>query len=314
MRRLPRLSEAAARAGSAVHGIGIGVREVCGRRTGDLAVRVYVIQKLPRCALGFRDRLPPQLDGIPVDVVECEPCWLNSGKRPPANPVASGTSTACLDVPYGTVAAFCRPLRPDDDRERILVLSNNHVLANLRGSPGDPIYQPGPADTDGPLNAYARLLRAWRIEPGTTPNQIDAAVATLDAGVEHDVSIPGGIGALRGTERARVNVTVCKFGRTSQYTEGVVTDLHCTETVGLDRTNPSHVARFVDQIRIDRGADFSLFADKGDSGSLVLETGTGRAVGLYFAGPISGRYGLANHIGAVLERLEIELLTLAPPA
>jgi hypothetical protein len=307
MRRMERLSDAAARAGTSVHGIGVGPKEVLGRRTGELAVRMYVIQKVPRYALRLRDRLPAHLDGIPVDVVECEPCWLNSGKRPPADPVTSGTSTACDGVPYGTVGAFCRSIRTGDDPERTLVLSNNHVLANLKGSPGAPIYQPGPEDADGPLNEYAKLLRAWPIEPGTTPNQIDAAVGTVNVGVEHDIVIPGDIGPLRGTSRARERVAVCKYGRTTQYTEGVVTDLHCTEIVGIA---PSRVARFVDQIRIERTARFPVFADKGDSGSLVLETGTGRAVGLFFAGPISGHYGLANHIRSVLERLEIELLTL----
>jgi hypothetical protein len=315
MKRLRSVGEAAARAGCAVHGVGVGPREVLGARTRELAIRAYVVQKLPRRELLLRDRVPASVDGVPVDVVESLPALLSNagtpatpGKRKPADVLESGISVGCEAVPFGTLAAFCRSVRSADG-DRVLVLSNHHVLAAPRGRAGDPVFQPGPADADGPLNPFGSLLRAFRVEPGDTPNRIDAAVAALNPGLVHTTTIPGGIGVLRGMREARINTAACKFGRTSGCTVGVVTDVHCSEVVGLDPQRPQHAALFVDQIRVDRGRDAATFAEKGDSGALVLETETGRAIGLYFAGPMDGSYGLANHIGAVLERLEIQLLT-----
>ena len=46
----------------------------------------------------------------------------------------------------------------------------------------------------------------------------------------------------------------------------------------------------------------------GDSGSLVVDEEETKAVGLYFANPPSGSYGVASHIADVLAALEIELL------
>ena len=66
---------------------------------------------------------------------------------------------------------------------------------------------------------------------------------------------------------------------------------------------------FIDQIRIDRRSGSSIFADAGDSGAAILEKGTGQVVGLYFAGPLDGSYGIANHIADVTDFLQIELLT-----
>jgi hypothetical protein len=42
----------------------------------------------------------------------------------------------------------------------------------------------------------------------------------------------------------------------------------------------------------------------GDSGSLVV-TENNEPVGLYFAGPEGGEYGIANPIGKVMEKLKI---------
>jgi|GEM_PF-5809720 len=55
-------------------------------------------------------------------------------------------------------------------------------------------------------------------------------------------------------------------------------------------------------------APFDNFAISGDSGSLVVGKDTAHAVGLYFAGPQSGVYGVANDIGSVLSELEIALV------
>ena len=61
---------------------------------------------------------------------------------------------------------------------------------------------------------------------------------------------------------------------------------------------------FHDQIIIV-GSDGNPFSAAGDSGSLILQRGTNKAVGLLFAG--SSTHTIANHIGDVLAALQVTL-------
>ena len=51
-----------------VVGVGIGFREREGQLTDELVLTVMVTQKQPRLTLRSRDRIPAELDGVPVDV------------------------------------------------------------------------------------------------------------------------------------------------------------------------------------------------------------------------------------------------------
>jgi hypothetical protein len=53
-----------------VAGVGVGFQQREGMRTGKLALVVMVAKKLPAEALGSRDLIPAELDGVPVDVQE----------------------------------------------------------------------------------------------------------------------------------------------------------------------------------------------------------------------------------------------------
>lgn len=301
---LSNLAAAAARAGRGVHGVGVGPKFVAGKPTNTLALRIYVVQKLAARRLSRADLLPQRLDGLPVDVVETPLAVFRSSPREARDPLCTGISIGRRNVKFGTVGGFwrCR-VKPGPP----LVLSNAHVLAGRRGVENDPVYQPGPGDAEGkPLRQVGTLLRSWRVEPGNVVNRVDAAVASL-SGVKHDLALPGHAGRITTIGTATRGTIVCKFGRTTGYTEGVVTDLHYGAWVGFDPATDEK-AYFMDQIRIERRFSGEVFADAGDSGAIVLEQGTGRAVGLFFAGPPDGSYGLANHIGDVTERLDIDLL------
>ncbi len=112
---------------------------------------------------------------------------------------------------------------------------------------------------------------------------------------------------MSGTALATDGMAVRKHGRTTGYTEGTVVDVSVDALVGMDHSDPSVVARFVDQMRIERTSDYPAIGLGGDSGSLVLKKKSRTAVGLYFAGPADGSYGLANHIGPVVKLLQIRL-------
>jgi hypothetical protein len=53
-----------------VTGMDIGFKMVGGQQTPQLAIRVYVRQKLPPDQVPPRERLPEQVGGVPVDVIE----------------------------------------------------------------------------------------------------------------------------------------------------------------------------------------------------------------------------------------------------
>lgn len=53
-----------------VVGVGVGYRWVAGQRTETVALVVMVTHKLPPEALTPEDVIPPEIDGVPVDVQE----------------------------------------------------------------------------------------------------------------------------------------------------------------------------------------------------------------------------------------------------
>jgi hypothetical protein len=138
---------------------------------------------------------------------------------------------------------------------------------------------------------------------GMKSNRVDAAIAILlgEASYRREICT---IGKVRGTASVKEGMKVCKHGRTTGYSEGTVTDIAYDALVGMD----GGVAKFGDQIRIERSLPYTSFGEGGDSGSLVVARGSNKAIGLYFAGPDSGSYGVANPIADVLKELEIGLL------
>jgi len=173
---------------------------------------------------------------------------------------------------------------------------------------GDEILQPGPADGGTSADHIANLHRFVRIKlGGDIANRVDAAIARLLPEAAHNLSICR-IGRITGTERGVEEMRVRKHGRTTGLTEGVITDESVNSLVGMDHSDPSVVALFQGQMRIERTGSSTVFGLGGDSGSPVVSRDNRRAVGLYFAGPDNGIYGLANHISDVLDQLQIELI------
>ena len=51
-----------------VVGVGVGVRQRDGDYTNEIALIVFVRQKVPRELIAREDRVPKAIDGVPVDV------------------------------------------------------------------------------------------------------------------------------------------------------------------------------------------------------------------------------------------------------
>ena len=185
------------------------------------------------------------------------------------------------------------------DNNRLCVLSNNHVLANQNNaSVGDVIIQPGTSDGGhAPQDRIGVLDRFVRIGfPG--PNTVDAAAAWTAFSLVNPRHLtykmnPAPIAPALG-------LSVMKNGRTSQATQGMITGIAVNNVrVGY---GSGRVAVFNDQI-IVQGIGGRTFSQPGDSGSMIVSTGSCQPVGLLFAG--SATHTIANVIGNVHSQLGI---------
>lgn len=131
--------------------------------------------------------------------------------------------------------------------------------------------------------------------PQAVDNLVDAAVAKpIDPNMF--TGQIRGIGSVSGTKPAALGMRVRKSGRTTDYTEGVVTLLNATVSVayGANKT-----ARFTGQVITE------AMSQGGDSGSLIVDTAENKAVGLLYAG--SSLATIFNPINAVLDALQVNI-------
>lgn len=314
-----------------VVGVGVGFKETSEGLTEDVAVVVNVAQKVPKAQLAESDKVPRDLDGVKTDVVETgrflagqvsaaaqttKDRWR--GKIPP------GVSMGHFEVTAGTFGCLVRRGR------ELLILSNNHVLANVNSAkPGDAIIQPGRYDGGKPEDKVAELvdfvpldfggdsarsglfttleklvnslasffgsdhrMMAYRTSPGE--NLVDAALAR-PLNPAQFVGEIFNIGRPAGLAEATLGTSVQKTGRTTGYTQGRITQIDVTTSVDYN----GRMATFTDQLMA------SGMSEGGDSGSLVLNEQR-QAIGLLFAG--SPRATLINPIQTVLKLLDIEIV------
>jgi hypothetical protein len=303
-----------------VNGIAVGRKRVGGAETEDLAIIVYVSQKLGLSRLPLVNRIPG-LVSIPdeqaaggilefvTDVQEARFSALGLTER--ARPARSGVSIGHRDVTAGTLGGLLR----DGDTGDVVILSNNHVLANSNDADlGDAILQPGPidggADPDdliGQLSGFVAIDFSEGAE-----NRVDAAMATpLEASdvlfdtIDIGASTPADV---RSVTEADLGRFVHKTGRTTAHTQGFIQGLFGTVRVQYELFQ---TATFVDQIIVSQSPAEEDFSGGGDSGALVYDA-ENCCVGLLFAGSQAGdgepAKTILNPIDAVLTALDLELL------
>jgi S1-C subfamily serine protease len=190
------------------------------------------------------------------------------------------------------------------DRDGTYVLSNNHVLADENNLPvGSPIFQPGLLDGGSvSRDQIATLTRFVPIDPSGS-NQVDCAIAqVLRADLVTREILH--IGAPAGTADAAFDMNVHKFGRTTSYTVGRITSIDTDVTIQYD-AGPVFFPGQITIASVAGARSSSPFSKAGDSGSLIVERASGKAVGLLFAG--SAQRTIANHIGDVLQALAVQL-------
>ena len=284
-----------------VQALGVAAQKKGGRKTGDLAIVVFVDRKRPRDKV--RHPVPrgvriAGLGWIKIDV------WA-IGKLEPhmfpdrVRPAMPGCSIGHEDMEtYGT---FGLVVRKQDDDSALYVLSNSHVLA-LDGlaKKGDDIVQPGPGDSWGHSNDKIAKLAdfvAFDFTPEAFLNTVDAAIARVTKASSVDTMI-------REIDIAPTNVSfaiteemlVRKVGRTTDETTGTV---QCASTkVKLEYMQTATTSAFIgfdDQVLCDR------YASPGDSGSILLND-KDEVIGLHVAGSASAcTFNKIEHVFGLLK-------------
>jgi hypothetical protein len=190
----------------------------------------------------------------------------------------------------------------------LYILSNNHVLDKSdQGAPGDPISQPGLADTNCGHNPNTIVANLSQSAPLKTSN-VDAAIAQI---VVPEVDPSGSILDLGGPGQpappsatlatASVKQPVAKSGDATGLTCSTVDviglNVSVDYTTECQGTTISTVI-FRNQIAIAGGN----FSNSGDSGSLIVTTDNARPLALLYAG--SSDDTVCNPIQDVLAALK----------
>lgn len=241
---------------------------------------------------------------------------LSFGRNYHQRPISIGMSISHFDLlaPAGTLGCFVKKR----EQSELLILSNNHILANDNNAEiGDLIIQPAREDGGSDTDLIAALEDFVPLENDKI-NFVDAAVARVkninDVGNLFELS---GIGLLRGFyDQEQVirlvedQCMVSKIGRKTGLTKGTIESIELEPIISYNKQLKN--CKFDNIISIE-GIANKAFSQPGDSGSIILDE-HGYAIALLFAGtPMGGtnNAGLtyAIPIDLVLRELDIYLVT-----
>ena len=301
-----------------VTGIDIGYKYKDGTRRDEIVLRVHLREKVDRDLLSEAELLPPEVDGVPLDVIQASYAPSSNGtlasngilalaaRRHRRDPVQPGLSISHHLGTAGTIGAVVY----DRTDGAACILSNKHVLAEaVLAEVGDQILQPG--RTDGgrrDVDAIARLRRMYLGVKG------DAAIAALNQTRQVRSAQYGTDLHVQHTRRAQVGDRVVKSGRTTGVTEARV------DGVGRFKVKYGFQEHRIDGFKLrahDPANPGNLeLTFHGDSGSLWYDPATQEGLGLHFAGEDdhapAAEYALACHLDAVLDELLVSLEPVAP--
>jgi hypothetical protein len=124
-------------------GFAVGLRYSANALTGQLAVKVFVREKLPMDQVAAAARVPTKVAGFDTDVEAIGEVVLHSYASRYPRPVPCGVSVSNINL-RGSGTLGCLVVL---NSGKLCMLSNNHVLANENAAQvGDAIIQPGNAE------------------------------------------------------------------------------------------------------------------------------------------------------------------------
>lgn len=285
---------------SRTYTVGVGLKQVGGQYTDQLAICVLVDQKKPVEEVAKDELVPREFGSYITDVMQVRPALVVDDA--PYNPLRGGiqisrdSDDGVLAPPTGTLGAIVT----NRGSGKPQALTCAHVMRQT----GRQAYQPG---LGHPHATHIGTVGALHWTPNSPyPYHLDCAVVDLDESLAPPDAAVQDIGAVRGvsTQLPMLGEAVKKRGMRTSLTHGFVV------VNASSGTAPTY-----DQILISGGVPFvSTFAGHGDSGSVVLNA-SDEVIGLLFAigdtdvGPDLGSHGLASPIHLVQEALQVDIAT-----
>lgn len=266
-----------------VTGAGAGFRMQNGKLTDEICVNIQVEKKIPRHLLKDDEVIPARMGDITVNVTE-KPTYIlhdlvipikEAENKKEYRPLKGGSQiTNGLQSPPGSGLVSvgtlgCMVHLPIKKYPFNALLSNYHVMYAHGGGVGQAIGQPSlSSGTVGKVHGG----KEWGTE-------VDIALASLAEGVActNEVLV---IGTLTGFGDAYVGQYVQKYGRTTEHTEGQITNVN----IWVDSDPPIVVYL---GLEIKQGYPeinpTGKFSDHGDSGSVIVNADN-KVVGLLWGG------------------------------
>jgi len=300
-----------------VVGVDVGYKYVGGKRTDEIATRVFVKKKM---TVAQNDAIPDSLNGEVTDVIEEERVELQLLKLPESTVIPQAVTGSYNPLVGGISVGPCRSINgfiyvgtlgsPVQKDGTYYALSNFHVLAvDDSWKKGDDITQPGrndggscPNDTIGTLDSACLGSKySCNNEP------VDAATSTT---VKRKVSNwILNIGGIQGSTLPTLGTAVRKQGRTTGLTYGTIDGLG--RTVSIDYGDGIGTVTLTNQVSIVPDTSRNLrFSDHGDSGSVVVDDNV-QVLGLLFAGSSNGSRTYANVFSDVESALGVSINPLS---
>jgi hypothetical protein len=280
-----------------VHAVGVGAKQVDGKRTEDVAIAVFVEHKRPLAEVPADERIPDEIEGVKTDVIEMPvpqtiqvPGQLFGAKREDKKkyrPIRGGTQ--CQREGQGLGTFGCLFTMPSDPKTIIASTCHHVIYTNCSDKANK--EQVGQADGSTSSSGCCQDI-VGTVLSAVCDTEVDIALIKLNGGEEWlgEVQEVGPIGSTHFVEPAEANppntYPVQKRGRTTSRTGGVITHTGTSGTVekpggGLHRsyTNGMLIQPNLDPASPGAMVDFAL---GGDSGSALLSE-TGQVVGIVFA-------------------------------
>lgn len=185
------------------------------------------------------------------------------------------------------------------------ILSNNHVLARSdQASNGENISQPGMVDTS--CGQQQNTIVASLSSAARLGSNVDAAMAQVKPGMVDSKGTILSIGVPANTMATpAINMGVAKAGRTTGFTCASVGATNTSVNIQYEtqcNAGTTWVVKYTNQVLINS----SRFSAGGDSGSLIVASGTAQPVALLFAG--SSNTTIGNPINDVAQALGVSFV------
>jgi hypothetical protein len=284
-------------------GFGVGPKITQGS-PADICLVFFVRRKLPKRRLRDLVGVPKYLalDTLGTNVMTDVQEW---GGPPVAHgPLSSGASIGDLAGNSGTMTLAVQ----DSSTGNPLILGCSHVLARCgSGQAGDQIESPADPNSDPQLNVVGRLIRFTEIDPQSSDNEVDAAVAKPKDGVLPVNNIPA-VGTVSGIRDLTlegdsvIGVAVQKFGAATGLQKGGIRNIHVSTSIVYHQLSGDPSVDFIELVEYDS------VSKEGDSGAAVLDTTSSPSVvGMHIAGKPDGTASLFTHIQYVFDCMQVSI-------